>query len=102
MQDSRGSSPASGGGGKRCARVGSDTLDHGAQAVGTLRRQMLAKSEFVEHRQRIGRQNLLRRTAGIQRQQDRDRKKRQTGGSSLIRQPQGLSTDDAINALKTD
>src|SRR6202035_2927733 len=65
-------SGASAGGGKRLARVGADALDHGAQAVGALRRQMLAEAEFVEHGKRIGGQNLLRRMAGIQRQQDRD------------------------------
>ena len=40
--------------GQRLARVGADALDHGAQAVGTLRRQMVAKSEFVEYGKRIG------------------------------------------------
>ena len=33
---------------------------------------MLAKSEFVEHGKRISRQDLLRRLAGIKREQDRD------------------------------
>ena len=40
--------------GQRLARVGADALDHGAQAVGTLRRQVIAKSEFVEYGERIG------------------------------------------------
>src|SRR6202035_4840417 len=60
------------GGGERLARVGANPLAHRAQAVGALRRQVLAKSELVEHRNRIGGQDLLRRVAGIQRQQDRD------------------------------
>ena len=63
---------SSGGGGERLARVRANPFDHGAQAVGTLRRQMLAKSEFVEHRDRVGGQNLLWRMTGKQRQQDRD------------------------------
>ena len=54
------------------ARVVADTLDHGAQAVGALRGQVFAESEFVEHRDRVGRQNFLRGAAGIKRQQDRD------------------------------
>ncbi len=58
--------------GERFARIGADAFDHRAQAVGTLRRQVLAKSEFVEHRDRVRRQDLLRRVAGIERQQDRD------------------------------
>jgi hypothetical protein len=37
-----------------------------------LRRQVLVKSEFVEHRDGIGRKNLLRRLARIKREQDRD------------------------------
>src|SRR4051812_1035418 len=57
---------------ERFARIGADAFDHRAKAVGALRRQMLAKSEFVEHGQRIRRQDLLRRVAGIKRQQDRD------------------------------
>src|SRR3984893_6648726 len=64
--------PSGGGGGKRLAGVGANALDHGAQAVGALRRQMFAKSEFVEHRKGVGCKNFLRRVAGIQRQQDRD------------------------------
>jgi hypothetical protein len=59
-----------GGRGNRFARVGANALDHGAQAVGALRRQMLAKSEFVEQRNGVGCKNLLRRAAGMQRQQD--------------------------------
>ena len=55
--------------GERLARVDADALDHRAQAVGTLRRQVLAKSEFVEDGKRIGRQDLLRRVAGIKREQ---------------------------------
>jgi hypothetical protein len=58
--------------GQRLAGVGANALDHGAQAVGALRGQMLAKTEFVEHRDRIGGKDLLRRVAGIQRQKDRD------------------------------
>jgi hypothetical protein len=34
--------------GQRRARIGADALDHGAQTVGALRRQMIAKTEFVE------------------------------------------------------
>src|ERR1700710_2110382 len=63
---------SSGSRGNRLARVGTDALDHGAQPVGTLRRQMFAESEFVEHRDRIAAQDLLRRMTGIQRQQNRD------------------------------
>src|SRR5438067_7116497 len=58
--------------GERLARVGANALDHGAQAVGALRRQVLAKSEFVEYGKRIRCQDLLRRVAGIKREQDRD------------------------------
>ena len=43
-----GKSELSGGRGNRFARVGANALDHGAQAVGALRCQVLAKSEFVE------------------------------------------------------
>src|SRR5216684_437349 len=53
-----------GGRGKRLAGVGANALDHGAQAVGALRRQMFAKSEFVENRNCIGCKNLPRRVAG--------------------------------------
>src|ERR1700674_2761210 len=60
-----GESELSGGRGNRFARVGANTLDHGAQAVGALRRQVLAKSEFVEHRDGVGGKYLLRRVAGI-------------------------------------
>ena len=41
-------------GGKRFARIGADPFHHGAQAVGTLRRQMLAKSELVEDGEGVG------------------------------------------------
>src|SRR5690242_15411055 len=34
--------------------VRADALDHRAQAVGPLRRQMVAKSEFVEYRDGVG------------------------------------------------
>src|SRR3954468_23550105 len=54
---------ASGGGGQRFACVGANALDHGAQAIGTLRRQMIAESKFVEYREGIGGKNLLRRMA---------------------------------------
>ena len=47
-------SRTSGSRGQRLARVGADALDHGAQAVGTLRRQVVAKSEFVEYGKRVG------------------------------------------------
>src|SRR5258705_8346955 len=67
-----GESELSGGRGDRFARVGANALDHGAQAVGALRRQVLAKSEFVEHRDGVGGKNLLRRVAGIKCQQDCD------------------------------
>jgi len=43
----------SGGRGKRRARVGANALDHRAQAIGALRREMFAESEFVEHRDGI-------------------------------------------------
>ena len=49
-----------------------DALDHRAQAVGALRRQMLAETELVEHGERIGCQDFLWRAAGIKRQHDRD------------------------------
>src|SRR5258708_15154058 len=62
----------SGGGGQRLAGVGANPVDHGAQAVGALRRQMLAKSELIEYSKRIGGKNFLRRAARKQRQQDRD------------------------------
>src|SRR5665213_1965808 len=58
--------------GNRLAGVGANPLDHGAQAVGALRRQMLAEAEFVEHRYGVGIEDLPRGVAGIQRQQDRD------------------------------
>src|ERR1700743_2946196 len=44
----------SGGAGKRLTCVGANALDHCAEAVGALRRQMLAKSELVEHLDGIG------------------------------------------------
>ena len=44
----------SGGRGKRRARVGADAFDHRAQAVGALRREMLAETELVEHPDGIG------------------------------------------------
>src|ERR1700716_556771 len=43
-----GESELSGGRGNRFACVRANALDHGAQAVGALRCQVLAKSEFVE------------------------------------------------------
>ena len=43
----------SGGRGKRRARVGANALDHRAQAIGALRREVLAEAEFVEHRDGI-------------------------------------------------
>src|SRR6202048_3020255 len=58
-------------GGERLAGVGANPLDHGAQSVGALRRQMLAKSEFVERGDGVGAEDLLGRGAGVQRQQDR-------------------------------
>src|SRR4030081_2900767 len=64
--------PASRSRGQCLARVGTDALDHGAQAIGALWRQVLAEAEFVEHRDGVGGQNLLRGVPGIQRQQDRD------------------------------
>src|SRR6267142_631388 len=67
-----GESELSEGRGHRFARVGANALDHGAQAVGALRRQVLAKSEFVEYRDGVGGKNLLRRVAGIKCQQDCD------------------------------
>src|SRR5467141_5053857 len=69
----------SGGGGQRLAGVGTNPLDHGAQSVGTLRRQMLAKSELIEYRKRIGGKNFLRRAARKQRQQDRDQSAHNVG-----------------------
>src|SRR5215813_15005531 len=57
---------------QRLARVGLDALDHRAQAVGALRCQMLAEAELLEHGERIGRKNFLRRAAGEKRQHDRD------------------------------
>src|SRR5216684_2610255 len=56
---------------QRLAGVGTDALDHGAQPVGALWRQMLAEAEFVEYRDGVGGQNLPRRVPGKQRQQDR-------------------------------
>src|ERR1700739_1089692 len=58
--------------GKRLAGVDANARDHRAQAVGALRREMFAKSQLVEQCDGIGGKNLLRRVAGIQRQQDRD------------------------------
>ncbi len=52
---------SSGGRGKRLACIGANALDHRTQAVGALRCQMLAESEFVEYRDGVGRENLLRR-----------------------------------------
>ena len=46
------------------ARIRANALDHRARAVGTLRRQVVAESEFVEDGERIGRQDLPRRAAG--------------------------------------
>src|SRR5262249_44618868 len=67
-----GNSAASGGLGERLFRIGTDTLDHRAQAVGALRRQVFAQTEFIEYRERIGGQNFLGRTAGIERERDRN------------------------------
>jgi len=69
----------SGGGGQRLAGVGANPLDHGAQPVGALRRQMLAESELIEYRKRIGCKNFLRRAARKQRQQDRDQSAHNVG-----------------------
>src|ERR1700722_7142784 len=57
---------------QRLARVAADPFDHRTQAVRTLLRQMLAESELVEHGDRVGVENLLRRAVRIKRQQDRD------------------------------
>ena len=54
------------------ARIAANALDHRAQAVGALRRQVIAEAELVEHLERIGCENFLGRMPGIQRQQDRD------------------------------
>src|SRR5712671_6863634 len=69
---SAGGGSRSGRRGQRLARIVADALDHRTQAVGALRRQVVAETEFVEHLDRVGRQDLLRRVAGIERQQDRD------------------------------
>src|SRR4030088_1121618 len=66
-------------GGERLAGVGANPLDHGAQSVGALRRQMLAKSELVEHRDGVGGKNFPRGVAGIQRQEDRDQSAHDVG-----------------------
>jgi len=57
---------------QRLAGVGANALHHGAQAVGALRRQVIAEAEFVEHGRGVGRKNFLGRAARIKRQQDRN------------------------------
>ena len=57
---------------QRGARIRVDALDHRAEAVRALRRQMLAQAEPVEQRDRVGRQDFARRLARIEREQDRD------------------------------
>src|SRR5579871_170661 len=57
---------------ERLARVGTDALDHRAQTIGALRRQVLAESELIEDRDRIGCQDFARGTARIEREQDCD------------------------------
>src|SRR6185437_10165234 len=69
----------SGSGRERFAGVRTNALDHRTQAVGTLRRQVLAKAELVEDLDRVGVQNVLRRPAGIKRQQDRDQSAHDVG-----------------------
>src|SRR5205085_2449816 len=59
-------SSISGGCGKRLARVRANAFHHGSQPVGALRRQMFAKSEFIENRKRIGAEDFPRSAAGIQ------------------------------------
>src|SRR5258708_14855331 len=66
MPPTRESELSGGGSGKRLAGIGANALGHGAQAVGALRRQMFAKSEFVENRNCVGCKNFPRRMAGIQ------------------------------------
>ncbi len=40
-------------------RVGLDALDHGAEAIRALRREMLAQAEAVEQLDGVGCENLL-------------------------------------------
>jgi hypothetical protein len=59
---------------KRASGVGAMRSTIGAQAVGALRRQVVAKSELVEHGERVGCEESRCGVslAGIEREQDRD------------------------------
>src|SRR5258708_6147924 len=57
---------------ERGAGIIADALDHGAEAVRALRRQVLAKSKILEHRNRVGRQDFASVLAGAQCEQHCD------------------------------
>src|SRR5438045_9608219 len=57
---------------ERGMRIRLDPLDHGAEAVRALRRQVFAQPELFEQRHRIGLENFRRMLARIKREQDRD------------------------------
>src|SRR3954463_2222603 len=48
---------------KRLACIGADALDHRAQTIGALRREVVAEAELVEYLERVGRENFLWRMA---------------------------------------
>src|SRR5260370_25196566 len=90
----------SGSGGERLARIGANPLDHGTQAVGALRRQVLSETEFVEHCDGIGREDSPRRMAGIQRQQDRNQAADDVGGAVAEIIQSRLAVAAAIGLLR--
>ena len=88
-------------GGQRLAGVGTDALDHGAQPVGALWRQMLAEAEFVEYRDGVGGQNLPRRVPGKQRQQDRDQPAHDMGVAVAEVVEQGFAAECSASGIGT-
>src|SRR4030095_5017926 len=52
--------------------VGADPVHHGTQAVRALRRKMLAQAHAIEKLKRVGRQDLARRLAREESEQDGD------------------------------
>src|SRR5262249_53916222 len=53
-------------------RFSTDAFDHGSQTVRSLRGEVLPQTDTVEKCDRIGRQNVLRALAGIEREKDCD------------------------------
>src|SRR5690606_6693964 len=57
---------------KRRLSIGSDALDHGIEPVRTLGCQVVREPELTEDGARVGAEHLLRRAAGVEREQDGD------------------------------